>query len=312
MHVTAQMLEDNVVESCTASSASRAMWSCAVLLSLKGASFLNERQVDLFHQMGGKLLMSPLTPTDISNAMWAIARCEYVLDRGLFDFLADNLSGMLESSNTRLVAQALWACAKMFRFEEPRGSIDNRPPPYMKSAERFVGFLTANGNHMTPKQISQTIWATGCLRMSDPAVADEMASIALRNAALFNSREIANIIWGFSKVNYNNPEVISELVQQITESAALKKDCGSQEAANILYALGKLQICDAIAFESFSYILMSHLQNASSQGIANALWAHDVVGLDPPRELLGCWAREKLGLEDVSSKRLDICADDES
>lgn len=301
-----------MVESCTASSASRAMWSCAVLLSLKGgANFLHERQVDLFHQMGGILLMSQLTPTDISNAMWAMARCEYVLDRGLFDFLAEKLSGMLESSNTRLVAQALWACAKIFRFEEPRGSIDNQPPPYMTSAENFVSFLIANGHHMTPRHISQTIWATGCLRLSDPVAVEEMAFIALRNAALFNSQEIANIVWGFSKVNYNNPKIISELVQQITVSVALKNQCGSQEAANILYALGKLQICDSKAFETLSYILMSQLQSASSQGIANALWAYDVVGLDPPRELLGCWAREKLGLEGVASKRMDICVNDD-
>ena len=300
MQLTAQMLEVGLIESCTATSASRAMWSCASLLPLStGDSFLYERQVDFFHQLSGVLLTSQLTSTDCSSAMWAMARCGYVLDRGVFDFLAEKLSGMLENANSRLVARALWACAKMSVFEEYDSGQDNQPP-YMASAQEFLRYLIANGEQMTPLHISQSVWAVGCLRLSsDHGVVDKMASIALSKAALCNSQEIANIVWGLSKVDYDNPKVVSELVQHITESESRKGECTPQEASNILYALGKLQICDDGAFGKLSSILMNQLQDASSQAIANALWAFDAVSLEPPIELMGTWAREKLGVASV-------------
>jgi precorrin-6x reductase len=91
-----------------------------------------------------------------------------------------------------------------------------------------------------------------------------------------------------------------QLVRFITDSTVLSEECTTQEAANILYSLGKLEIKDADAFESISNILMRQLQDASSQAIANALWAYDVVALDPPVGLMGCWAREKLGIHDIA------------
>ena len=300
LKLTAQMQEVEVIENCSASSASRAMWSCAVLLqqlpSEADESFLHERQVDFYHQLSGILLTSHLSPTDCSSAMWAMAKCGYALDKGCFDFLAQKLAEMLEISSTRLVAQALWSCAKMIRYEKQS---PDKSPPYMESVVKFIRHLIDNSDQMTPIQISQTIWSIGSLRILDPTIAEQLSVVALRNAAHCNSQEIANIVWGFSKVNYKNLDVISELVRYITESIVLREECSSQEASNILYALGKLQIRDVHVYESLSCILMNHLHDASSQAIANALWAHDVVGIEPPMALMGCWAKERLGMNDI-------------
>ena len=43
-------------------------------------------------------------------------------------------------------------------------------------------------------------------------------------------------------------------------------------------------------------VLMRQLETATTQTIANALWAHDNVDLQPPRQLFDSWAKEKLDI----------------
>lgn len=332
--LTDQMTEDEILHSCTSSSASRAMWSCAMLLSLDEASshggsygksqeesalsfrseaFLQERQVDLFHQLAPLLLFSPLSPTDASCAMWSMAKAEYVIDRGIFDQLAQSLASeeMLQQSNTRLISQALWACGKMIEFEVPQSMTDDESgsdedageiedyeldlPPYVKCADTYLRFLITNQAQLTPKHVSQSIWAIGRLRLYDYPIVFEMANIASDLCMRLNSREVANIVWGLSKVDYGEPKIISKLVQHIT-STNLANECTAQEASIMLFVLGKLQIRDKDAFASLSSILKNRLHEATSQAITNALWAHEVVGITPPPELLSTWAQDRLGI----------------
>ncbi|KAL7467025.1 hypothetical protein ACHAXS_007295 [Conticribra weissflogii] len=354
--LTDQLLDDDVV---TSSTASRVMWSSAMLMSISDASpsdnthseieqtvnkqlpdnhnfspannnrmtLLQERQVDVFHHMGGVLLSSKLSPIDASSAMWAMAKTSYALDRGIFDFLAESLASkeMIENSNTRQISQALWACGKMVAFEDPMMNVmtvvqgrSNNPddydiddetedgtsfkdyaglnPPYMKSATKYLEFLVTNREQMTPKHTAQSIWAIGRLRIYDESLLDKMGEIALNIAPQCNSQEIANIVWGLSKVGFLEDDVISRLIRFITTSTKLTNECTCQEAANALYALGRLQIRDEDSFSSLSAIMLNRMQEATSQAIANALWAHEIVDLQPPRELLDCWAHENLGL----------------
>mmetsp|Transcript_18267 Transcript_18267/g.37965 ORF Transcript_18267/g.37965 Transcript_18267/m.37965 type:complete len:388 (+) Transcript_18267:1-1164(+) len=354
--LTDQLLDDEVM---TSSTASRVMWSSAILMSMNdaapsestnsevdqkliklfsdnqnfsmansnGMTILQERQVDVFHHMGGVLLSSKLTPIDASSAMWAMAKTSYALDRGIFDFLAESLAskGILENSTTRQVSQALWACGKMVAFENPMMNamavvqgrsvntdcydVDNEMegdttfeehaglnPPYMKSVNKYLKFLIENRELMTPKQTAQSIWAIGRLRIYDDSMLDKMGEIALSVAPRCNAQEIANIVWGLSKVGYLEDDVISQLIRCITTSTKLTNECTCQEAANALYALGRLQIRDEESFSSLSAIILNRMQEATSQAIANALWAHEIVDLQPPRELLDCWAQENLGL----------------
>jgi len=83
--LTDQILENVSDDSFTASSASRVMWSTSVLLSLDEAGDQHDgRHIDLFHQLSPLLLSSHLSPTDLSCAMYAIAKTNYVFGKSQF------------------------------------------------------------------------------------------------------------------------------------------------------------------------------------------------------------------------------------
>jgi hypothetical protein len=80
--LTDQILENISQDSFTASSASRVMWSASVLLSLDEAGDQHDgRHIDLFHQLSPLLLSSHLSATDLSCAMYAIAKTDYVFGK---------------------------------------------------------------------------------------------------------------------------------------------------------------------------------------------------------------------------------------
>jgi hypothetical protein len=270
------------LESCTPSSASRAMWSCAMLLSqdengsglrTAGTAMNTYKLIDLFHQLAPLLLTSSLSPTSISGAMWAMAKSGYVVDRGVFDYLAQTISsdGMLLRSNTRVVSQALWSCAKMVEFESPKVQHDSDSstgiadsnidiPPYVSACYKYVLFLVENRDRISSKQFSRSIWAIGRLglerlRLLDNSLIQELGDMAMFRSSTFDSNDIANVIWGLSKVNYDNPVAILRLAQQITSPTSL-------EASMILFALGKLQIYDKEVFKSLYASISSSPQSS--------------------------------------------------
>lgn len=266
--LTDQMTED-ILDSCTASSASRTMWSCAMLLSLDGAgtAMNTYKLIDLFHQISPLLLSSSLSPTYVSGAMWAMAKSEYVVDKGIFDYLAQSAASdeMLQRSNTRIVSQALWSCAKMVAFETP-GTNNNLAtldvPPYINACYKYTRFIVENGDRISPKQLSRSIWAIGRLRLSDAILIQEMGDMAMRQSHAFDSRDIANVVWGLSKVNYERPEALLRLAKQVTFQA---NELTAQEASMILFALGKLQIHDKDVFESLYSSISSSPQTSAAR-----------------------------------------------
>ena len=173
-------------------------------------------------------------------------------------------------------------------------------PPYLNSVYKMLNYLINNQEHMTPKHVAETCWAAfGRLSISDEYYLEEMSATVSRVASHCNSREIANIAWGFSKVDYTeNAKLIRNLVNLIT-SSDLSNECTSQEAANCIYALGRLGIRDQELFSALSSIIKNQIQDANSQTIANSLWAHDIVGLPAPPELLSAWARDTLGMDTI-------------
>jgi len=109
-----------------------------------------------------------------------------VLDNGIFDALAQLMASdeVLDSSNTRLVSQALWSSGRMVEFEVRPArdeEADNEgDPPYVECAQKYIRYLVANQDRMTPKHIAQSIWSIGRLRLSDSFLVREMADIASR------------------------------------------------------------------------------------------------------------------------------------
>ena len=78
-------------------------------------------------------------------------------------------------------------------------------------------------------------------------------------------------------------------------SPHITNECTAQEASLLLFALGKLQIRGeevVVLFLSLSMILKHQLNDATSQSIVNALWAHEVVGIALPLELLSTWVHD--------------------
>lgn len=145
--------------------------------------------------------------------------------------------------------------------------------------------------------MSKSIWALGALRISDfkilPALGLKASNIALDKG--FNSQELANIIWGLSKTGFRDESVISTLTKEMQDENILRQST-PQEAANVIYAMGTMMIRDDDLFDCMNRVVMNNLDEATTQTIANVLWAHDRVNLTPPQTLFDSWAKEKLDI----------------
>lgn len=98
-----------------------------------------------------------------------------------------------------------------------------------------------------------------------------------------------------SRIRSKEYKVIYDLTRRFAVTGTLP-DLASQEAANILYSLGRLDIRDETIFRNLSKVIMNKIDCTSAQAVANVLWAHRAVFLPPPQELLNRWASEKLGV----------------
>jgi len=197
----------------------------------------------------------------------------------------------------------------MVAFEDPlRDKIEfgsEMPPPYLPYAKKYASFLLSSKDDLSPKDVAQSIWALGRLKISDNDILEPFGELAVKISSSCNSQEIANILWGLGTLRYDRGDNVAVLLHRICTSPSLREECTSQEAANIMYALGRMKIHDKDAFDCFSSIMMDRLSDATPQGIANALWAHEAVKISPPRGLLDCWAKKKLGIVGLMLKKED-------
>jgi hypothetical protein len=321
-----------------------------------GKMAMREQLFELFHNLGGILLSSQLTPVDVSSALFAYGKANYALDMGIVDHLAEVLACdfMLERATTRQVSQALWACGRMIDWDDSHSSHNQQhmqqqqsdllAPPYLRSARQFAQHLALHRDRMTTKDVAQTIWALGRLRIMDYAeIVEPLALAASDVAPNCNAQEIANILWGLSKVDYHpfhplildtpnylqEQAVISNLTRRMMMPEVLH-DCSSQEAATVLYALGRMKVRNESVFAAMSSVMMQRLTDThphpdkhhtleeegggdgkqrhrgasrvvSAQSIANALWAHQEVGIKPPQSLFDSWAFGMVNVVGLSS-----------
>lgn len=293
--------DDDIIRSITPSSASRFLWSFTKLVESNEEDIqIKEILYEMFQSLGGILLSMQLTPVDASSAMWAIAKSSYSLDMGVFDHLAECLTQqcMMKGATVQQVTEALWSCGKIYNLDwEGREHGKTSAPPYVRSAKTFASFLVSQRSKMSPKDISQAILSLGYMRISDDYILKPLAykAVEFADEAKFNSQELANIVWAFSKLNLEDEVVYSHLTSQL-RTPCIMEQCTSQEAANVLYALGKMKIRDKETFECMDEVLMRNLDGANTQAIANALWAHECVNIAPHRQLFDSWALEKLNI----------------
>jgi len=256
--------------------------------------------------------------------MWAMGKISYNLDLGIFDHLADLLASdfMQNQATTKHLSQALWACGSMVAWEDPvlqEKYNDNfeaeqsfiqmnqqsfQQPPYWKRAQTFAYTLANEVDNMNAKDLAQSIWAIGKLNIDNDKIVKNLVKGVVEKILVseypFNSQETSNILWGMGKVGYRNKEDVYDILKYMTSSRILAQ-CSSQEAANVLMALGKMNISEERAFSKLRNVMMEKLVEATPQGIANALWAHQKMGFQAPQELFDGWASKKLGLTGLNA-----------
>ena len=161
MALAFRMTNENILATCTTSSASRFLWSMTSLVKSTDHNELEELLFQMFQSLGGILLSPQITSIDASSAMWSMAKSSYSLDKGVFDHLAEMLAKdhILQSATVQHVCQALWACGKMINFEDQlnqkieHGEVT--PPPYYQYATKYASFLVSHVDQMNSKDIAQ-------------------------------------------------------------------------------------------------------------------------------------------------------------
>ena len=130
------------------------------------------------------------------------------------------------------------------------------------------------------------------------SIVQHFVSVIVENSNEYNAQEVTNLLWALSKLEIEvdeNSDAVVALLERLLHPNIIS-NIKAQEAANALYACGSMMICDEEIFSKMSLILLKNVNDATPQGIANALWAHEQVGLIPPQSLFDGWAEVKLGI----------------
>ena len=306
-----RILESEVVESCTPKLACRILGAFTSIFSIRTSRDKESDESDLvyvltgkvFHEYGGYLLSSQLSPAEASSALYAYARASYVRDMGIFDHLVSLISIMADQCTVRQLAQSLWSCGKIFVWEDAfmMEEGDSQNPPYLRNAGHIAHILSTRSSELNPTDVAQCIWALGRLRITNARIVCSFAYKAKSLSSQLNSAEVANIVWGLSKLRFNDQEVLTTLGSRMLANT-LKPT--PQEVANVLYGLASMEVKDERLFSELSEIIMAQIDQASAQAVANALWAHKVVHISPPQQLLDSWARQRLGLVSIQTNNV--------
>lgn len=281
-----------VVNDCSPSSSRRILSSFTLIVPRVPTESLRDYLEQMFGLLGGNLLSAQLEPYEAAEAVFAYAKAGYAADMGVFDHLSGLVSDHLSEYSSRTLSQCLWACGKMYVWEQNHPE-DPMAPPYVKSAMSYAKHLTSSESELSPKDLAQCCWAIGRLRISDPKLMQAFASRAKGVLADCQACETSNILWGLSKAGYNNEADMITISRSMLRSDV---EALPQEAACVLYALANAEIREDEVFDHLTEVLISQTQDVSAQAIANALWAHNVVGKLPPSKLLQSWAFDKIGL----------------
>lgn len=258
---------------------------------------------DIFGLLGEHLLSKQLSPLDASSAIYAYAKSSYFYDMGIFDHLVEVVASQVSACSLRQISQCLWACGKMVVVDIASDYDDNdsaiQPPPYLASAMEMASYLANHANELSGKDVAQTLWAMSRMGLHDARLVNPLLErLYLINADL-TTQERANILWALGKMQkIDDCKIVFVLTRRFALPPFLVDDVVSmikpQEASTILYALGQLNIRDDEVFRNLTYIILDQIGSASPQTIANVLWAHRAVYIEPPRQLLESWASHKL------------------
>jgi hypothetical protein len=325
-----RILQPDIVQTCTSQHACRILSAFTSLHESATTAMdrpISSHPVDdllssLFQSLG-EYLLSSLSVSEISSAIYSYAKAVYTFDMGIFDQLVDEFVTRVmdhpTSCTLRQICQAIWSCGKMMIMESSSGHDDmlefdeadrssrqsakmkkTAPPPYYPSFVLLVQTAAQQAEEMTAPDVTQTLWALArCGGLDDNnAVLEPLLRRAQALSHHLNSSERACILWSICKLQISSPrgaEIVFTLTRPLADPAAALQLDQPQEASIVLYALGRMNIRDVQVFRHLTQaILRHHIHTASAQTIANILWAHRTVFIEPPPQLLERWATVKL------------------
>ncbi|KAI2506771.1 hypothetical protein MHU86_7666 [Fragilaria crotonensis] len=280
----------HIVDECTPSSARRIMSSFATVATRIASPELHEYQRQIFELLGASLLTTQLMPYEAADAVFSYAKAGYISDMGVFDHVVDLVGQNLGSLSTQQVSKCLWACGKMYAWER---SAEIQAPPYLATAKAYTKHLSSREAELSAKDLAQCLWAMGRLAINDETATKAFATRAKVILPSCFACEASNIVWGLSKVGFDDDDVMVSISRRMLDADI---HASPEEAACVLYALGNAGIREDEVFEHLTEIMMTQVESVGAQAMANALWAHNVVGKLPPPALLQSWASDKLGL----------------
>jgi hypothetical protein len=327
-----RILQPDVVHSCTPQQACRILSAFTSLHESTTTAMdrpiascpVDDLLSSLFQCLGEHLLdLSSLSASDLSSAIYSYAKAVYTFDMGIFDQLVDEFASRVvnypTSCTLRQICQTVWSCGKMMIMESSSGHDDMvefdeadrsgrqspkmekmAPPPYYPSFVQLVRTVVQQAEELTAPDVTQTLWALArCGGLDDDSA--PLEPLLRRTLALshhLNSSERACILWSICKLPISLPrdaEIVFTLTRPLADPSSVLQLIQPQEASIILYALGRMNIRDVEVFRHLTQaILRHHIHTASAQTIANILWAHRTVFIEPPPQLLDRWATVKL------------------
>ena len=333
MALGSQILQPDILDTCSPQHACRILSaftslreSTTTAMEQPTASHpLDDLLYSLFQCLGEYLLdSSSLSSSDLSSAIYAYAKAVYTFDMGIFDHLVDEFARRVEShpnsSTLRQICQTIWSCGKMMVMEssgngdlvefdeaDRSGRTSKRinenmpPPPYFPRFVQLVRITVQQAEQLTAPDVTQTLWAMarcGDIDNEGSRLLEPLLSRAQALSNHLNSSELACILWSICKLPISSPrdaELVYSLTRPLANPSTALKLGQPQEASIVLYALGRMNIRDVQVFHHLTQsILHHHIHTASAQTIANILWAHRTVFIDPPPQLLERWATLKL------------------
>jgi hypothetical protein len=297
------LLKEEMVDDCSPNIASRILATFMSLLLVEennSSESLMEMKQELFYSYGGHLLSSKLSPVEISSALYAYAKANYVQDKGVFDHLVNLLASSREKCSSRQLSQAIWSCGKMIAWErqdvellEDKDS-EMEEPPYLENAIKIAEELSGRAKELSPTDIAQIIWGIGRLEIHNDELISVFANRTIQISSSMNSAEVDNVLWGIAKVQYRDGKLIGSLSERLAADDI--RISSPRAASSILFSLGRLQWKDEIVFRKLSKTMIDHIQDVNAQSVANTLYAFRAVRIRPPRELLNSWAMIRLGI----------------
>jgi len=296
--LASRILESDIVDECSPKMACRVLSTSTAMCALSDDRTMSTSLLllpELFSNLGEHLLSTQLTPLDISSAIYAYAKADYFQDMGIVDHLVDLMASRVEECKVRQIAQSLWACGKMVAWESDASDLEAYvAPPYYGNSISLATHLASRSDELSTKDVAQSLWAVGRLQIDESSIVTPLAERAKTLSSELTAQELANILWALSKVNSKDFNVIYVLTQRLCVDDDLVPS--PQEAASILYALGRMDIRHEEVFSKLSTILMEQIDRTSALTVANVLWAHRTVHIAPPQTLLDSWAKQKLGI----------------